>query len=139
MQITCPKCTKIFEVQDSLIPDKGRLLQCGSCDNKWFFVNKEKKLIIKNNIKSENKISQIYIDDKEKDFYEDKELNVKNKEKTNFFKIIIVIIISFIGLIIIVDTFKFNIATIYPNINDILNSLYESLKDIHLFIKDLFN
>ena len=37
MIIVCPKCKKKFDIEDSLIPEKGRLLQCSSCDNKWFF------------------------------------------------------------------------------------------------------
>ncbi|MDC1273616.1 zinc-ribbon domain-containing protein, partial [Pelagibacteraceae bacterium] len=40
MIITCNNCNKKFDIDSSLIPDKGRLLQCASCDHKWFF-NKE--------------------------------------------------------------------------------------------------
>ena len=37
MIIACPYCEKKFEVDENLIPDKGRLLKCGSCDQTWFF------------------------------------------------------------------------------------------------------
>ena len=37
MIITCNNCNKKFDVDSSLIPDMGRLLQCASCDHKWFF------------------------------------------------------------------------------------------------------
>ena len=37
MIITCPCEKKQFEIDDKLIPEKGKLLQCGSCDRKWFF------------------------------------------------------------------------------------------------------
>ena len=37
MIITCINCAKQFEVESSLIPEKGRLLQCNSCNQKWFF------------------------------------------------------------------------------------------------------
>ena len=37
MIITCPWGEKKFEVDEYLIPDKGRLLKCGSCDQTWFF------------------------------------------------------------------------------------------------------
>ena len=37
MIIVCPKCKTKFDIEDSLIPEKGRLLQCSSCNNKWFF------------------------------------------------------------------------------------------------------
>ena len=37
MIIVCPCGEKKFEVDENLIPDKGRLLKCGSCDQTWFF------------------------------------------------------------------------------------------------------
>ena len=37
MIITCPCGEKKFEVDEKLIPNKGRLLKCGSCDQTWFF------------------------------------------------------------------------------------------------------
>ena len=37
MIINCNKCNKSFNVKDDLIPEKGRLLQCGNCQYKWFF------------------------------------------------------------------------------------------------------
>ena len=43
MIIACNNCNKKFDIDSSLIPDNGRLLQCASCDHKWFF----KKNIIK--------------------------------------------------------------------------------------------
>src|SRR6056300_1987131 len=46
MIITCNNCNKKFEVDSRLIPDKGRLLQCASCDHKWFF----KKVVSENTV-----------------------------------------------------------------------------------------
>ena len=37
MIIDCPCGKKKFNVKDELIPDKGRLLQCGECDREWFY------------------------------------------------------------------------------------------------------
>ena len=37
MIITCPKCNKQFQINNSLIPDEGRDLQCGSCNHIWFY------------------------------------------------------------------------------------------------------
>jgi predicted Zn finger-like uncharacterized protein len=37
MIITCNNCNKKFDLDSNLIPDKGRLLQCASCNYKWFF------------------------------------------------------------------------------------------------------
>ncbi|MDB9812456.1 zinc-ribbon domain-containing protein [Candidatus Pelagibacter sp.] len=46
MIITCYNCNKKFNIDSTLIPDKGRLLQCASCDHKWFFKKEvlEKKI-----------------------------------------------------------------------------------------------
>ena len=46
MIITCNNCNKKFDIDSSLIPDKGRLLQCVSCDHKWFF----KKEVLENTV-----------------------------------------------------------------------------------------
>jgi predicted Zn finger-like uncharacterized protein len=37
MIITCINCAKQFELESSLIPEKGRLLQCNRCNHIWFF------------------------------------------------------------------------------------------------------
>ena len=37
MIISCKNCDKKFEVDSSLIPEKGRLVECNSCNYKWFF------------------------------------------------------------------------------------------------------
>ena len=56
------------------------------------------------------------------------------KDLTQFF---IVFVITLISLIIILDTFKNDFSKIIPNLNMNLKNLYESLKDIALFFKDL--
>jgi len=70
---------------------------------------------------------------------EDKSVIVKSKKQKNFIilNIFIVAIISFVAFIIIVDTFKYPIGKIVPNTELILYNLYESIKDISLFIRDL--
>jgi len=89
---------------------------------------------------------KIEIDPKEKfdknleaNINENKSVIVKSKKKKNFkiLNIFIVAIISFVAFIIIVDTFKYPIGIIVPNIEFILYNLYETIKDISLFIKDL--
>ena len=49
MIIVCPSCGKKFNVDKNLIPDKGRLLKCGSCNQTWFF-NKNENVEIKPSI-----------------------------------------------------------------------------------------
>ena len=156
MIISCENCNKRFEVSDNLIPEEGRLLQCSSCDHRWFFKKTEKliekkepkkiikeddnkilnetfveKTIEKEEITSttlnEENLSEIY--------YEEPE--IKKDKKKNYLKIFIIIIITFIAIIIIIDTFKHQISFIYPDIDTLLNDLYESLRDINLFLRDL--
>ena len=56
MIIICPSCKKRFEIDDNLIPDKGRLVKCGSCNQTWFFEkNNENYVIEEKEILSENK------------------------------------------------------------------------------------
>ena len=43
MIIKCKKCNKSFEIDSNLIPENGRLLQCGSCEYEWFFIKEKKK------------------------------------------------------------------------------------------------
>ena len=167
MIITCNNCNKKFDIDSTLIPDKGRLLQCASCDHKWFF----KKEVLEDKIKpivedigninifeqnnsliNEEKIlSDAPINDTEVELEEEikKEIEINTNENTTLktkpkkqknFKILnifVVIIITFVAFIIIVDTFKYPIGKIVPNIEFILYNLYESIKDISLFIRDL--
>ena len=70
---------------------------------------------------------------------ESTQVNTKPKKQKNFkiLNIVILAIISFVAFIIIVDTFKYPIGNVVPNIEFILYNLYESIKDISLFIRDL--
>ena len=63
----------------------------------------------------------------------------KKGERTNikFFSYLIVFILSFVALIILLDTFKTPLATVFPQLEIILFNLFETLKDIRLFIIDL--
>ena len=71
MIITCPNCNKQFKIDNSLIPDEGRDLQCGSCESIWFYKPKnesEAPLTLNENI-SKNKIEPaIETNDKKLEF-----------------------------------------------------------------------
>ena len=56
---------------------------------------------------------------------------------TKFFSYILVSIISFVALIILIDTFKSVLYVVFPGLELMIFSLFETLKDIQLFIKDL--
>ena len=146
MIIVCPSCQKRFEIDQNLIPKEGRLLQCGFCNEKWFFnINKKEVSENKLNFKNEKVTSlndndvnlgetEISLDDNT-----DNVIKVKNNFSFSIFlSYILVSIISFIALIILIDTFKSPLYRIFPNLELILFNLFETLKDIKLFIKDLF-
>ena len=159
MIVSCEKCTKKFNIRDDLIPDEGRLLQCGNCNHKWYYkfpnqnVDLSKKSVdnLRSNesiINQEKKIIEKIVKksipvEKNENKEEEKNINNKNSKKlkknSNFLKLTIVLIISAIALIILIDTFKFQIEKYIPGINLVLNNLYETLKDLSLFAKDLIN
>ena len=145
MIIKCEQCNKKFEIESSLIPEKGRLLQCSSCSHKWFYkrdILEEKKTVLKQqDIKTKKKeINNIKVFE---DLTSPKKLKRKHSytpfenKKISFLNIILVFVISIIALIVLLDTFESPINLIIPNIEFFLESLYETLKDILLFIQDL--
>ena len=133
MRIKCTNCRKTFEIDEKLIPDNGRLLQCGKCDHQWFY-NREK--FEETNEKLEVNLNQSFDDES---ILEKQIKSNKKEKKNNFLKSFLVLVITFVALIIVVDTFKIQIKTFYPEIDDLLNSLYQTLTDINLFFKDLIN
>ena len=150
MIITCPCCEKKFEVNASLIPNEGKMLQCGACSHKWFFKKELKEKVIKDISKPIDKIPETNdknIPDNTEDLISEAEIAISNVEKKqinknkkiNILSFLIVLIISFVALTILADTFKSSIKLLIPGFDLILDSLYETLKDIILFIKDLFN
>ena len=145
MIITCEQCHKKFEIESKLIPEKGRLLQCSSCSHKWFYkkdILEETKVVLEQqDIKTKKKkINNIKVFD---DLAPSKKLKRKHSytpsenKKISFLNIILVFVISIIALIVLLDTFKSPINLMIPNIEFFLESLYETLKDILLFIQDL--
>ena len=150
MIIDCPFCKKKFNVKDELIPDKGRLLQCGECDREWFY-SKNINTINETNVEIPDKeivqesfgiIENKYDDD---EFEEDKAVELEkpkniDKQKTkkiNLFKLLLVFIISFVAFILIVDTFIVQISEYVPFAEKYLDNLYQSVIDVSLFFQNL--
>ena len=152
MIISCINCNKKFEVNSDLITKKGRLLQCSSCNHQWFF----QKEILENIIETKNSNNvvnpQIFSTQEDKnETYEINNLSTSNKtkektidntkiiikKKSKLLSFTLIFIISFTAFIILIDTFKYPISKLIPNIEFILYNLYESINDMILFIKDL--
>ena len=145
MIISCEKCNKKFELEDNLIPETGRLLQCGSCSYQWHYIPTNQITLVneidstkssKNIKKSIKKIDKKKIN-ADKNILESSESILENKRGVGFFSYLLVIIISLVALLVIGDIFKPYLLTIVPNLDFYLSSLYESLTDIYLFFKDL--
>ena len=162
MIITCPSCKKKFNIDINLIPSEGRNLQCGSCEHIWFYKKEDpipeplqidEDIVIRENEESDNSN-----DDKSKDQIikqpikenkkpksellaiketENKPELVKQTQSSKFFSYLIVFIISLGALIILLDTLKTPLINIFPGLEVLLFNLYETLKDIKLFIIDL--
>ena len=164
MIITCPCEKKQFKIDSSLIPQEGRELQCGSCNHIWFYniqkknneVLELKQEIISEDIetKAENKedkieekqkpeeTSKTEINNKKKEKNSEKQKNTTTLKKTEnkgskFFSYLIVFIISFVALIVLLDTLKTPLINVFPGLEIILFNLFETLQDIKLFIIDL--
>ena len=159
MIITCPNCEKKFQINTTLIPEKGRDVQCGSCNNVWFYKLENKSnvsLELNENISVNKEKTQIETEDqnieiskntqKEKNEPEikkkiSKEIPKIIKKPTNkgskFVSYLIVFIISFVALVVLVDTLKTPLISVFPGLEIILFNLFETLQDLKLFIIDL--
>jgi predicted Zn finger-like uncharacterized protein len=165
MIIECLNCNKKFNVVDDLIPDGGRLIQCGSCDHSWHYKNENIKLettLATNNDNNqkipilddiqENNNNRNLVDDyapvtkkqeliteltKVKKNIKTNNTKVEKNRVVNFFSYLLVFIISFVALIILIDTLKSPLISFFPGLEIFLFNFFESLKDVKLFIIDL--
>ena len=156
MIIECINCNKVFEVNSELIPENGRTIQCGSCNHVWFYkpriadVKKEIKQDVEINIKEKPTLNQIkkntpkVFEEKDYSKLEDKKnyeiTKYKPRKSLSFTKLLsylIVLLITFVALLVIIDTFKTYLYQLFPSLELVIFSLFEILKDIKLFIKDL--
>ena len=162
MIISCPECNKRFNIDQNLIPEDGRLLQCSNCMHKWHFIIEKNKEKIEQPIKSEEIITESKNQEKKinpsQEFIptedetvekklkkEQKEQKRKKKEQKRkkkdkpikLLNMIIVVIISVAAFIIIIDTFRIELSKFMPFLNPMLDSFYAIIADINSFIKDL--
>ena len=164
MIITCPNCNKQFKIDNSLIPDEGRDLQCGSCNHVWFYkieeenneVLKLNEEIISKDIETRAEIKETIKEEKKQplekiktEISNEKKVKISEKQKispksitsknkgSKFFSYLIVLLISLVALIILLDTLKTPLISVFPGLEMILFNLFETLQDIKLFIIDL--
>ena len=161
MIIECVNCNKKFKVNSDQIPADGRTIQCGSCNHVWFYKPKIEQS--KNEISSPKSNDDI-LENKKDD--QDNEKSTKTEETNNlekftntepsshelinenkkttfniskFLSYFLVFLITFIALIIVLDTFKSPLSSIIPGLEIFLYNFFETLKDLYLFIKNLLS
>ena len=167
MIINCECGKKKFNIDSSLIPKEGRLLKCGSCSKIWHYTpiietkNDEEldleinENIVENEVQSDEAINdenftainEKVLSEENTDHDEKEEYNIKeekeNDEKQGKIKMVlayfIVVIISLLGLIFLLDTFKSYLLSMFPSITPLFDSFYETLLVLKRFIKDLTN
>ena len=162
MIIECINCNKKFNVDADLIPKQGRQIQCGSCEHIWHFKIESslKETLILDDENNQKNISiakdtkeiteSINVENpkkllKDNEIYKDNKIqenitienNIKISKISNFFSYLLVILISFVALIILLDTLKSPLINVFPGLEIVLFNLFETLKDIKLFIIDL--
>ena len=163
MIISCPNCNKKFKIDQNLIPIDGRLLQCSNCKHKWHFKIEKKdeidnsqsepvKVILDNkkeDIKINSSENNSLIEDNSKKelkkkekvvkkIKKKKEVNLNSKNKSiGLLNMTIILIISFVAIVIVLDTFKNELSKYMPFLNLMLNSFYAIIADINSFMKDL--
>ena len=167
MIINCECGKKKFNIDGSLIPREGRLLKCGSCSKIWHYTPiietkndedldvKINESVVKNELQSDEAIndknfkdiSEEVLSEESTDHDENEENNTKeenkNEEKQGKIKMVlvyfVVVIISLLGLIFLLGTFKSYLISEFPTITPLFDSFYETFLDFKLFIKDLTN
>ena len=169
MLVNCNSCQKKFVVPDSAITEKGRLLQCGSCGNKWTqYPIQEGQKTIKAPIKTSNteRIVKKSVSAKktsksrkrEVDLYSEEYLKKKHglvikdaistdssnsKRKSNtgigFYGNVIILIIFLVTIFGLLDLNKFLVINKFPFLETYINYLYESLEIIKISISSLIS
>ena len=124
---------KIFEDKNSKLD-----IKISQIDKKYNEVNENNKdkiaLDISKESISEKKINDLKVETKHKKTNDEKSSQIKM-----VFISLIILVISLLGLILLLDTFKYNLSNVFPSIIPLLDSFYETMTDLKLFFKDLIN
>ena len=72
----------------------------------------------------------------------DQSVNQYQEKQNNgmgIFSFLIVLVISVAAIILLLDTFKHHLISFFPNLDNYLVYVFETLNNIYIIIKDLFN
>jgi predicted Zn finger-like uncharacterized protein len=162
MILSCNSCKKKFVVPDKAITDTGRIVQCGSCGNKWKQYPIKNKTTI-NEVIATKKITPVKREKKKKikktreiDLYSPEYLkkkhginlnnikNIENKkhiEKVSFgfYNFLVVFIITTIALSKVLHFFQDIIVLNFPFTEFYLSYFFESMRNIFDILKNLIS
>ncbi len=167
MILNCNSCGKKFVVPDQAITSEGRLVQCGSCGNKWKqFPNVSKKTsinikqskpkkitkVIKNKTRGERKPRDISLyspeylakkhgiklDGNINETHKNKNKN-KTKDSLGFYNLIIVFLVFFIALSRGLYFFQDFIIQKIPFTEFYINYFFESMRNVFEIWKNLIS
>ena len=150
MIVNCNSCQKKFVVPDSAITESGRLVECGSCGNKWtqypvkekpiLETKKSKPIKIKKNKKKINLYSEEYLKQKHGLVIQKSTVQLEKKTKSfGFYSYMITIIIFFIAIFGILNLSKDILIFNYPATELYFNYLYEVLYIIKITFTEFVN
>ena len=162
MLLKCLSCEKKFDVPDSAITKLGRLVQCGSCGNKWtqFPVEKNKaedfktkvpiKTIKKNTIKKKREINLytdeylkkkhgLSINDSTKVTSKSNKINKQIKRGFGFYSYLITIVVFLFTIFGFLSLTKDIIILNYPFTESYINYFYEVFEIIKMIFFEIIN
>jgi predicted Zn finger-like uncharacterized protein len=158
MLVNCNSCQKKFSVPNEAITKSGRLVQCGSCGEKWTQYPVEDLPVIKKKITKEktsskkikpklNLYSPEYLQKKHgliikeaKNQLNKKMSRIKKKgEFFGFYSYVIILLIFFVTLFGVLNLTKEIIILNFPSSEIYIGYLYESIIIIKTFLNELIN
>ena len=165
MIIQCKSCLKSFSVPDEAVKKNGRLVQCGSCGNKWTQfpqVNEVAKKADQPKIDIKTRSSKVSFKKKKstkkqnpytKEYLRQKHgikiinpssLSVKTKSvkeegKFGFYSYITILLVFIITLFGVLNLMEEIIIYNYPAYEKYIYYLFETINNIKIIIQDIFN
>ena len=166
MKLNCNSCQKKFEVPDSAITDLGRLVQCGSCGNKWTQFPDDKKKTGENKNVANDKIKTPVKTIKKTTRQKKREIKLYSKEylkkkhglsinvpnekphknikSTNsngfgFYNYLITLIVFFLSIFGFLNLTKEMIILNYPFTESYINYFYEVFEIIKISLAQFIN
>ena len=150
MIINCNSCQKKFVVPDAAITESGRLVECGSCGNKWtqypvkekpiLETKKSKPIKIKKNKKKIYLYSEEYLRKKHGLVIQKPIVHLEKKTKSfGFYGYMITTVIFFIAIFGILNLSKDVLVLNYPITETYINDLYEVIDIIKIIFNEFIN